>query len=167
MTKYPLCEKAGLNPINNWFKDSECFLDAKDVEAFLEKAPVVYGHIKEGVPNWWGPHENNKFLDTHTARLILIEPIKKEEPRIMNVDEADKLTFSVFGLTPEQIDHLRAFYEAETGKHAHEIGEQKKRTREERLSGILERIVDAADSEEYSRFMLLAGEAKAILSSDD
>ena len=51
---------------------------ADDLERCLEKGVQVYGHVKEGSPNWWGPYEHNRFDDTHTALLIGQRPIKQK-----------------------------------------------------------------------------------------
>ncbi len=46
-------------------------------EAWLSEQTIVYGYVKTGEPNWWGPVENGQFNDTHTAKLIDIQPINK------------------------------------------------------------------------------------------
>lgn len=99
--KYPLCKRAGLSISLEERYQSGLFTDgtlpsmrgqifglinAKDVEAFLEKAPVVYGYWEgknsEDNPTGWY-HENYKescgeeWIE-HQARLILIEPISKD-----------------------------------------------------------------------------------------
>lgn len=45
----------------------------------FENAQIVYGHREENKPHYWGPRENGQFDDTHTALVIKIEPIQKEE----------------------------------------------------------------------------------------
>ena len=39
------------------------------IQAHLATLPVVYGHNEATIPAYWGPHENNIYNDTHTARL--------------------------------------------------------------------------------------------------
>lgn len=51
---------------------------AKANRLLEERGKVVYGHVKDGVPNYWGPHENNTFEDTHAALLICVEEIEKD-----------------------------------------------------------------------------------------
>lgn len=53
----------------------------------LEKAPVVYGHVSEihkGSYTMWateiGERTELGHTDTHTARLVCVEEIKKECP---------------------------------------------------------------------------------------
>lgn len=63
---------------------SEVYL-AEGVHRLLGEGQSIYGHVKDGVPNWWGPHENNAFQDTHQALLIGIRPIvqESEERRLL------------------------------------------------------------------------------------
>lgn len=42
----------------------------------IEGAERVYGHRLKGTPAYWGPHENNRFNDTHTARVVCIKEIE-------------------------------------------------------------------------------------------
>jgi hypothetical protein len=44
-----------------------------------ERGVRVWGFVKEGTPSYWGPHENGKFDDTHTALLIDIRPLEKPD----------------------------------------------------------------------------------------
>ncbi len=53
-------------------------------DKWLSEQPVVYGHVKEGTPNFWGP-KNSKFDDNHTARIIDIQPIEKPKCSHSNV----------------------------------------------------------------------------------
>src|SRR5271165_2014901 len=68
--KYPLCKQAGLQ-ICLW---NLCdYVKAADVEALLANAPVVESY---GERNEWYANGCHRFSDnTHTARLLLIEPI--------------------------------------------------------------------------------------------
>jgi len=60
------------------YKDDQFVVTAEELEEILQSAQVVYGHVKKGTPNWWGPRENGQFDDTHTALIIGITPIKKK-----------------------------------------------------------------------------------------
>ena len=76
-TKYPLCEQAmpGKRILSSVDGESfvQCYL-ARDVEALLQSAPVVYGKPGETL----GPKQASS--DTHSARLLLIEPLAPPEP---------------------------------------------------------------------------------------
>jgi hypothetical protein len=82
--KYELCLKAGLSVRSRQLNQdddtwSAPYVLAADVERLLESAPVVHGLIED---NDWicfsepGPRAD----DTHTARLLLIEPIVRDTP---------------------------------------------------------------------------------------
>ncbi len=83
-----------------------------EFDKWLSEQPVVFGHVKEGTPNFWGP-KNSKFDDNHTARIIDIQPIEK--PKVMSLSEANQLSVKICGLDLEQIEKLIAFYMRETG----------------------------------------------------
>ena len=83
--KYPLINRMGITVLSSFgFTD---FIYAQDLERALEKAMVVYGHNKNGTPSWWGPHENNKYDDTHKALLICVEELPKEPLKVEFVDK--------------------------------------------------------------------------------
>ena len=79
--KFEMCERVGLTihdhaePAYHLGK----YVRAEDIERVLAEAVTVYGHVKEGKPNWWGPRENGQFNDTHTALLINVRPIKPKD----------------------------------------------------------------------------------------
>lgn len=82
--KSPLSEKAGLSPIilsgpgvSGHF-DKAVFL-AEDVERLLASAPVVYGC--KDIPDVYWSSDRPCDEDTHTARLIMIEPIEQDSER--------------------------------------------------------------------------------------
>jgi hypothetical protein len=78
MTEFKLCKAAGLNV------RYDLTIFASEVEALLANAPVVYctqngDSLKDNIQTW----QDSAFTlysskATHTARLILIEPIKKD-----------------------------------------------------------------------------------------
>lgn len=81
MSKFELCEKAGLKiePCRHGFSSVyDDVVRASDVESLLARAPVVYGvenieknslkHLRD-----WADG-----VSTHTARLLMIEPIVRE-----------------------------------------------------------------------------------------
>lgn len=72
---FPLLTAAGLRVQNGW----DVVL-ASDVEAWLQAAPVVYGHLDgDGYACAWGegvaPDDKES---THTARLLCVEPIVRD-----------------------------------------------------------------------------------------
>lgn len=68
MSKYPLCDRAGLQI---W---AHGFIQAEDVERLLANAPVVYGYRNYNSYHAGGPGPD----DTRTARLLMIEPIHQD-----------------------------------------------------------------------------------------
>lgn len=82
--KYKLCKRAGLKVFVNWHHMDA--IPASDVEKLLEGATVVYGRPdldpKDGFMFGWSDcrildgNEKGYYPDTHTARLVMIEPIK-------------------------------------------------------------------------------------------
>lgn len=81
-TKYKLCKRAGLNitkrtDVYPAHTDIVDVIRAAEVEKLLEGAPVVRARLydNEVFGEWFDKaHEQ----DTHTARLLLIEPIVKD-----------------------------------------------------------------------------------------
>lgn len=45
----------------------------------IERGVVVYGHTQMSIPAYWGPHEDNRFDDSHRALVINIEEIEKKD----------------------------------------------------------------------------------------
>lgn len=77
--KYPLCARAGLKVQHVEVRTigahiPEDVIRAADVEKWLEGAPVVNAYNNDKV--YWST--NNDDGDTHTARLVMIEPIVKD-----------------------------------------------------------------------------------------
>ena len=71
---------------------SEGYINAEDLERFLEKCPVVYGKTEE-VPGEVQWSERKLSSDTHTARLICVSEIKREplrEDRTVNFPSSHK-----------------------------------------------------------------------------
>lgn len=66
--KYPMIEKLGLSPVIECKKHVYC-VDASDLEQLLASAQTVYKNAYR-VSSSKSPH------DTHTAKLLCIEPIK-------------------------------------------------------------------------------------------
>lgn len=86
-TKYKLCKRAGLEiqehrvivgfSRGEYGLEEADFVRAADIEKLLEGAPVVRARLydNEVFGEWFDKaHEQ----DTHTARLLLIEPIVKD-----------------------------------------------------------------------------------------
>lgn len=96
-TKYKLCKRAGLTIWNDaaWGDPSKQFnadmITAASVETLLAGAPVVYASCRRGPIENWITWETEKQRDavprTHTARLLMIEPIKPKslEDKILEV----------------------------------------------------------------------------------
>lgn len=79
MSKFKNIEKLGLDLLYAYQCDKKAtVIHAEDLENLLQSAQEVYGHVKQGKPNYWGPKENGQFDDTHTALIIGITPIKKK-----------------------------------------------------------------------------------------
>lgn len=105
--KYKLCKRAGLEiqehrvivgfSRGEYGLEEADFVRAADVEKMLEGAPVVYGRPdidpKDGFMFGWSDcrtldgNEEGYYPDTHTARLVMIEPItpKSLEDKILEV----------------------------------------------------------------------------------
>lgn len=78
MSKYPMIEAMGLKVIDDpSLYTITHWIAANRLEKALSEAPEVFGHVKEGKPNYWGPKENGQFKDTHTARIFCVQPIKR------------------------------------------------------------------------------------------
>jgi hypothetical protein len=81
--KFPLIESLGLKTTNPAYWPPEVNMNrhdlifAEDLERVLERAPVVYVFKKDS--KWvWMPTADGFTIRTHTARLLCVEPIKKE-----------------------------------------------------------------------------------------
>lgn len=78
MNKFPLCERAGLK-IYHEGGEVGSVVYADDVEALLEKAPVVTGLNDTSSNNsWWTNTDAALCNHTSSARLIMIEHIQKD-----------------------------------------------------------------------------------------
>lgn len=175
MSDFPLCKAAGLKPVYviddsmlGWRVSPIEWLPAKDVETLLASAPVVYGKSDKeanfSTTKWFWTYKPIEE-DTHSGRLIMIEPIKKETPRPMNLDEADAMAVKIFGLNTGQIDELRLYYEQQTGFRADNIGISQKKSREERATELLRVMVDRqfAGDGDWRRDKDLYDQAKQFL----
>jgi hypothetical protein len=84
--KYELCLKAGLSVRSRQLNQdddtwSAPYVLAADVERLLESAPVVHGLIEErSMGLALRSNLDRGPIDTHTARLLLIEPIVRDTP---------------------------------------------------------------------------------------
>lgn len=75
---FPLCKKAALEHyLEAGDYNITQVIEAKHVEAFLQKAEVVYGCPDKKFA-WANKEERRGIIDTHSARIILIEPIVKK-----------------------------------------------------------------------------------------
>ena len=93
MSNFPLCKRVGIEiyPHAKQWENTDWVM-AKHVEEMLAKAPVVYAeeynvvNVKEQyekMGTWFhnkeaGIDEPNYRPPTHTARLVMIEPIQKD-----------------------------------------------------------------------------------------
>lgn len=86
MSKFELCTRAGLDIKEQFYREditvglatrfiNDKVIKAEDVEAFLSKAIIVFGFTEEGL---WIVSEQPDPQDTHSMRLIMIEPIKQK-----------------------------------------------------------------------------------------
>lgn len=75
-TDYPLTRALGVLLYNT---GESAFVRAADLERALESAPVVYAHQIEGT-KLSGPWTGQSFGDTHTARLLCVQPIVRDNP---------------------------------------------------------------------------------------
>ncbi len=78
---YPLCKAAGLSVYPGGAgMNVYCF--AADVEALLSAAPVVYGWTNAEInKQFWSNEPNTEgssYPNSHTARLVCIEPIVRD-----------------------------------------------------------------------------------------
>lgn len=117
--KYPLCERAGLeiqeHRVIVGFSRGEAyelndadFIRAADVEKWLEGATVVRARLydNEVFGEWYDKAQED---DTHTARLVMIEPIVKESEERRLLRELVNTDIS----TPEGLArHHKAFQES-------------------------------------------------------
>lgn len=79
MKRYPLIERCGLSAVNGstFIPADEYYVRADELEKFLEGATVVYGKkFKDGQIHFSSAIKTS--LDTHTARLVMIEPIENK-----------------------------------------------------------------------------------------
>lgn len=78
------------------YPEEEWVISERELEAALEKLPVVYGRL-DGT--WWAPKQEPE--DTHTARFLCIEEIPKEpmkyefKSEVVKNDEHGKLYFNM------------------------------------------------------------------------
>ena len=76
MSKYPLIGAMGLEikeVLITHVRKGFC-IEADDLEKALQDAPEVYG-VPSGT---WCDEDDQESCDTHTARLVCIQPIKKQ-----------------------------------------------------------------------------------------
>lgn len=85
--KYKLCKRAGLNitkrtDVYPAHTDMVYMVRAADVEKWLEGATVVRARLydNEVFGEWYDKAQEG---DTHTARLVMIEPIVKDTPEML------------------------------------------------------------------------------------
>lgn len=79
-TKYPLIESMGLRIADPF---GVAYVYADDLERVLREAPVVYGQIKNidgqsTKDKHWVATQIPNCGETHTARLVCIQPIKQK-----------------------------------------------------------------------------------------
>lgn len=118
-TKYPLCARAGIAIIkqHGFYSPDKPFefIEAADVEKLLEGAPVVYCRDTGGGTAWrpCGKEREDLVDPTHTARLVMIEPIVK--------DSAERLLSEMI----EKVESGDAFFYGDFVKRAKAILETK------------------------------------------
>lgn len=91
------------------YKDDQLVVSAEELEDYLQSAQVVYGHVKQGKPNYWGPKENGRFDDTHTALIVGITPLKKKTKAEAALEFVEKFKSGMLS----QVGYLEAEQEAE------------------------------------------------------
>lgn len=75
---FPLCRRAGLRTVTYVYHESyKDFVFAKDIEEFLSKAPVVYRNDADDEDEQMWTYQQIE-VDSHQARLVMIEPIQKD-----------------------------------------------------------------------------------------
>jgi hypothetical protein len=75
MSAFPLLTRAGLKVIETLYYGERQWIEAADVERWLEQAPVVYG-LHAGADTVWTMDKTG--MDTHMAKILLIEPIARD-----------------------------------------------------------------------------------------
>ena len=80
MTKYPLCEKAGLEVRSTFAGPEPWAIEARDVERLLANAPQVSGVYQSNAAGEMELHPRSRNYEwaTHTDRLLLIEELKPD-----------------------------------------------------------------------------------------
>lgn len=83
--KFPLCEKAGLTLFQIKTDHFPALIKAEDVEKMLADAKVLYGAV--GASSHWSWFETPSQVgsDTHIARLVMVEPIKREPVKLEKI----------------------------------------------------------------------------------
>jgi hypothetical protein len=84
--KYPLTHAAGLRVVSEYDSTKKAYahvVDANVIEAWLASAPVVYGLIEDNGDWICFSRKANEpgpaFGDTHSARLVCIEPLRSAD----------------------------------------------------------------------------------------
>lgn len=95
MTKYPLIEAMGLEYFELYYlSEKKFFVMAGDLEKALQNAQLWYGNPDS---NSWST-VNIKHHNSHTARLVCIQPTKKQTKAEAALEFVNKLTDSMPGL---------------------------------------------------------------------
>lgn len=111
--RFPLCDRLNLqlhkfqlNKITDTWSDE--MISAADLEKLLENLPVVSGY-RGAIDGQWilGSKPDGEGGDTHSARILLIEPIKREsaEDLLREIVESKS--------TVDWLDRAKAFLERE------------------------------------------------------
>lgn len=98
MSKFSLIESMGLKVIYNYDSDDDFyFVKADDIEKALQAAPVVYSGKKENLTDqeWDDMKMSNS---THTARVVCIQPLKKQTKTEAALEFVNKLADPIPGL---------------------------------------------------------------------
>ena len=99
MEKFELCKRAGLE-LQVLSICGEPYILAADIEKLLAEASVVHGRI-DGDFGWYHRTVVDWHTLTHTARLIMVEPIKKDTAKSLLREAVE------YGVCNEWIDRAR------------------------------------------------------------
>lgn len=133
MSKFELCTRAGLDIKEQFYREditaglatrfiNDKVIKAEDVEAFLSKAITVYGFKEEGL---WIVSEQPDQQDTHSMRLIMIEPIKQKS-------REEKLEEMLVALVDDFTKYYPGRYVNDEIEHRRVLNEQAKALLEEK-----------------------------------
>jgi hypothetical protein len=78
MSNFPLLTRAGLKVIETLYYGERQWIEAADVERWLEQAPVLTGKFDGTKPGQIELHHEKYEWATHSVRAVLIEPLVQD-----------------------------------------------------------------------------------------